>query len=354
MIPTTSFIVAQENKSNITLQYTTEGQSNWKGRFNWVNLLDCQISITTESLGAWQNGYLNAQFISIHKISEERIINDLQVFSNIEEANLPLGIFSIGYTHRLNRAELFGGLRNVNGDYFTEPYSSFFTNSSCGIYPTLSANFPMANYPLSAMCLHLEYQFKEHVLIKNSLYNGVASEYPDDYKRIFRVSPAKDGLFSMTQFSYTHQNNHHGTYHIGVATHFLLVHRKEGYNGKEKKEKMNYSFWGNIEQCIYKDKHNELGILVQMGYAPPNRNDCLAYVGTGFVASGLLSKDQKDQLGLIVNRAFYTSNSETAIELGFGYQLREALHAQPTLHYIITGTKHSRIGLFRVTYFLRK
>lgn len=351
MTSMTLSIYAQENKNNIEFQYTTEGQYNFQGRGTWVNLLDFQADIATESLGGWKNGYFNVQFISVYRSSKERIADDLQVFSNIDAESMFLGMFILGYTHRLGKKiELFAGLRNINRDYFTAPYTSFFTNSSCGIYPTLSANFPMANYPLSAMCLHAEYRIMKNILLKNSLYNGVAHGYGNHWRHLFTVFPKQEGIFNITQLSFANNRKNHGIYSIGFAGCSL-----SGYNGENygKKEKINYSLWGNIEQNVYKDPCKEFGILLQAGYAPQDRNFCRAYYGMGAVASGLFSKDKKDQLGLIVNKAVYSGISETAFEASLSYPVLKILSLQPAFHYIVTGNKHSSIGMLRAVFLLK-
>lgn len=347
MTSATLSISAQENKNNIELQYTTEGQYNFQNnRGMWMNLLEFQGDIATKSLGGWNNGYFNVQLISIYRSSKERIADDLQVFSNIDAENLLLGIFALGYTHKFKKIELFGGLRNVNRDYLTSPYTSFFTNSSCGVFPTLSANFPIANYPLSAVCIHFEYQITKSILLKNSLYNGIAHGYSQFYKHLFTVSPGKNGIFNITQLSFTNNKKNHGIYSIGAGFHSTL-----GYNNKNA-EKLNYTFWGNIEQNVYKDSRKEIGILLQTGYAPADRNTCRAYYGAGAIASGLFSKGKKDQLGLIVNRTLYTGISETAFEASFSYPVLRILNIQPAFHYIVTGNRHTSVGMLRAVLLL--
>lgn len=334
-------LCAQNNE--IQIQYTTEAQMNRK--FNWVNLLHSQADIPVKRFGAWKNGYLNAELISIYKTAEKRIADDLQVFSNIEAGNLPLGIFALGYTHMLNKVSLFGGLRNMNRDYTTSPYASFFTHSACGLYSTLSADFPSPNYPLSAVCLHAEFRITKAVLLKSSLYNGVA------YKtggKLFRVSPKQDGLFNITQFSYTNGGKKkHGFYAAGIAVRTLPDRNKGGNEAK-----INYSPFVNVEQCVYGNSRKEIGFLLRAGYAPKDQNDCWLYYGAGFIAYGLFSKDKKDRMGLAVNTALYTHVSETAIELSFDYPVLKALHLQPALHYIVTGNRHSFVGMLRAVYSL--
>lgn len=168
---TVDMVRGQEHKYDLKLNYTTEVQSDFGRKINWVNLLSLEGEYKP-----WRNGELSLQTISIWKTRKERIANDLQTFSNIEENNMAINIFFMGYTHYFKNISLFGGIRNVNNDYFTGIYTSLFTNSSCGIYPTLSANFPIANYPVSAVCIHGEFKLGKVLTLKNSLYNGIAHE----------------------------------------------------------------------------------------------------------------------------------------------------------------------------------
>ena len=129
--------------SELDLTYTTEVQTNFRKEGKWVNLL--------------------------------RLDYSMQGFSNIEEKNLPFAPAVLGLEYRTSRSSLFLGIRNVNEDYFTSPCSSFFTNSSCGIYPTLSANYPLANYPKSALGLDYKLNYKDWTM-EVSVYNGTGHQ----------------------------------------------------------------------------------------------------------------------------------------------------------------------------------
>ena len=137
--------------------YTTEVQYNFKSSANWVNLLRFETSI---DIG--KSGRFNYASIHIFKTSAQPIASDWQTFSNIEEINMAYGLAILGYTQKIRDILLFTGIRNVNEDYFVSPCTALFTNSSCGIFPTISANYPLGNYPLSAMCIHLDYKINNH------------------------------------------------------------------------------------------------------------------------------------------------------------------------------------------------
>ena len=57
-----------------------------------------------------------------------------------------------GFTWHINdRHSLFAGIRRIDEDYFCSDAHALFTNSSCGGYPTITFNYPVAIYPVSAM-----------------------------------------------------------------------------------------------------------------------------------------------------------------------------------------------------------
>lgn len=106
------------------------------------------------------------------KDAQRGIDGSRQGFSNIDEDNTTLAPAVAGLTFTSGGSMLFAGIRNMNEDYFTSHFMSLFTNSSCGIFPTISANYRIANYPLASMGIHLERKIRE-LTIMASVYNGV-------------------------------------------------------------------------------------------------------------------------------------------------------------------------------------
>ena len=191
------------------IEYTTEIQTNFKD-LNWVNLLKLKLSQTL-----YDHIRLEIGTISIAKTHSERLIDDLQIFSNIEEKSLPLSFSVTGLSFDGDDSYLFVGIRNINEDYFTSPITSFFTNSSCGIFPTISANYPIANYPLSSLGIHYSWE-KESWKIQASVYNGRGYNGFTADNFLLRFHPVSDGLFGITSLNY--QNNG-SSYHFGGVLH---------------------------------------------------------------------------------------------------------------------------------------
>ena len=332
-------LYAQDSvQTSFSVDYTTEIQTNFGKKYNWANLLSLSAELPTEKINKrFKNGNFQMEIISIYKIFEERIADDLMTFSNIEEDNLLISPFLLGYTHRWKKISLFGGVRNVNQDYFITPYTSLFTNSSAGIFPTLSINFPLANYPLSGVCLHFEYEPTEKLLFKSSLYNGVAHDPRKNILQPFAVNPRKDGVFSISELSYTHNKFGSGRYSLGVALQTF---------GKQVSS--TYSIWGTVEQTVFNNDKKEIGFIVHGGLAPSMKNECRYYFATGGYFAGLLTKHKRDKLGIYLNITEISGIKEQTLEITLQYQIIDIIVIQPTFHCIRTGKKITNIGLLRV------
>lgn len=331
---------AQDKKPGFGFRYATEVQTDFGGKANWVNLLSLNAGFAP-----WRNGELSIQTISVYKTRRERITDDLQVFSNIEEDNMAVNISLLGYTHSFGDITMFGGVRNINEDYFTSDYTSLFTNSSCGVYPTLSANFPLANYPASAMSLHAEFRLSENLTLKSSLYNGVAGRLYGNEPSVFNIR-ASDGIFCISELSYTPRPGSHGSYNAGVAVHsgHIPPTCKEPI-----KTKAVYAVWGSVERVILRKSHREAGVLLQASYAPGDQNDCRTYFGGGILLRGMLSRKKPDVLGVFVNRAGFREMTETAMELTWQYEIFRNITLQPSLH-MIRRRQTDITGLLRLNY----
>ena len=173
---------------NFGAEYTTEWQTDFRQGVNWVNLLHLSYSSPT-FLGM----QLNAASVSIAQTREEAFMHDLQTFSNIEEENLPFALSMLGIGRETEKYSVFFGIRNVNEDYFTSPCTSLFTNSSCGIFPTLSAETPLANYPVASVGFDGKIRWNRW-LFQLSVYNGTGYKQLTGKENVFRFCPKSDGI----------------------------------------------------------------------------------------------------------------------------------------------------------------
>ena len=176
-------VCASEPRVKWNVAGTTEGLWNISGgKAGWCNLLEASVETRL-----WKGARLETAAISTYNLNLP-VADDLQAFSNIDAGpDKAFRLIQAGirqdFTPWLTG---FAGLRNMDVDHFTTPFTGLFTNASHGNFPILSSNFPLATYPLAALCLHAEVRFTENLTLRESVYNGVASDRLD---RQFRFCP---------------------------------------------------------------------------------------------------------------------------------------------------------------------
>lgn len=323
----------------IALTYTTELQTDFRRETNWVNLLRADFSLPlTSVLG------LEASTISVAKTHKESLLDNLQTFSNIEEENIPLAPVLLGVSGQTKRASFFVGVRNLNEDYFTSPCTALFTNSSCGIFPTLSANYPIANYPVASVGADVKWSITREWLLETSLYNGTGYRRFCGRENVFRFCPRSDGVLSVTSINYQH---HDSNYFIGVALHHGVPVDDEAGDettqiaAPSPPKETNAVVWGYVEQRLVARTY----VLLQASATPSAQSGCRRYVGAGIVVNGT-----KATAGAFTNYADFTSEREWASELTCYIPCLGKGYIQPTLHLICNSRARGVIGLLRMGY----
>lgn len=334
----------QAQKENIMWSGTLITEGEWdmtNGKANWVNLLNAGIKADL-----WKNATLSANILAAHNLRVDNnenwnVANDSQIFSNILlDEKLPLSLFHLGITQQFSdHFKLFFGVRNMNMDYFISSYSSLFTCSSHGIFPTIAENWDVGNYPASALCLHMEWNFLPNFTWKNSFYNGKAST---NWGQIFCFRPNNDGFINVTEIGYVEpekSNALKGEYHLGAV--YGNTYTKETPSKKES----NYSVYGLIEQPLIKGDKT-LGLLLEGGISPRSKSIAYNYYGAGIVAGNIFN--DKDLFGVQVNRVLYKDcTHETNLEFTYNVPVMDHLTLQPALHLIRTNGENNTVGLIR-------
>lgn len=326
-------------QTEFQLSYTTEIQTDFKQGYNWLNLLRADVK---QSVGKMFT--LELATISFAKTREESLANDLLTFSNIEEVNLPLVIALLGVKWEYKKSSLFLGIRNVNEDYFISPCTSLFTNSSCGIFPTLSANYPIANYPMASVGAGYTYTSKAWT-VQTSIYNGIGYNRFSGRENVFRCCPASDGIFNVTSINY--QNND-GNYHLGGAFHSRLsVGDAEGAEGEApsqaEKKKMSALVWGYAEQRLC----SRLYAMAQYSINPSVKEGCRNYAGAGLVLHAVNS-----EFGMFTSYADFKPEYEWVAEVTCKIPCLKNGYVQPVIHLIKNNRERHVIGMLRFGYII--
>lgn len=305
----------------VGLWYDTELQASTDGKTNHVNLL--YLSAEYEFS---QNVKINAATISIAKTRDESIIDDLQAFSNIEadSQTLALALCNVEFTLG-DRHKLCVGIRNVNEDYFTSPVTSLFINSSCGIFPTLSCNMDIANYPLASMGLHYSYTAPKYCL-QASVYNGQGYDRWAGGASIWRVTPRRDGVFLITQGDWQQGSGH---YYAGAAMH---TGTRDGAAARS-------TLWAYTEQTLT----DRLSLIADYSHAFGHNSEC-----TDFAGIGLQYSWTKSTFGLFSDYARFHQDEEWTTELTYKYDLNDMIFFQNSCQLILHNS-WLPVGLIRVS-----
>ncbi len=300
--------------------YTAEWQWGLNGNTSLVNLLRFELEYRP-----WENGSFE---LATHHIARtnEPVVDDLQLFSNIYEENNFAAIATIGYRQSWNgnsngdwSGSVFVGARNLNEDFFTSHTTSLFTSSSPGIFPTISGSYPIANYPTASLNITFDIAWREFKLM-NALYNGVGycGWTKDDNPLIFK--PKEDGLFNVTELAHETESHY---YSLGCAYH----------------TKYNPTFWAYAEQSV----SERLRLMAQ--YSQNKGEECNLYAELGAMYSA-----GESEIGLSAQYAKFSEANELSIEATYLYQVNSAIALQPSVFYIRTGTENSTVITARFIY----
>lgn len=322
-------IMAQD----VGLSYLSELQTDFRTKVKWVNLLRADVSVALN-----KNIGVEAASISVAGTSETPLLNDWQGFSSVEAENIPLALAVLGVRWQVGKSAVFVGIRNLNEDYFTSSCISLFTNSFCGIFPTLSADYPIANYPVASVGVDYKWQ-GEYWGVEASVYNGTGYRMFAGRENVFRFCPGSDGILGISTVNY--QNNGSG-YYMGFALrNGLSACYAEGTEETEEKKGWNAVVWGYAEQKVFDHWY----LLVQYSVNPTAKTGCRSYAGGGLVAHyGRL------EAGMFADYADYTTGHEWASELTCKMCCLKNMYIQPALHLIKNSRMFAWAGLFRFGY----
>lgn len=325
---------AQEQRFNWNVGVITEGQWNMTdGRTAWANLLSAEAGVRL-----WKGATLDMSAISTYEAGASAV-DDRQDFSNINASNRAFRLTHLGLGQELadGKVFLFLGLRGADEDYCNTDYAGIFTGSSYGGLPTITENSGVSMFPVSALGVHVEFRPTERWTIRESLYNGCASDRLDEQ---FRFRPGRDGVlnFGSAMYEVPAEQGTPATYTLG---YHLGTKQASG-------EKTDFGLWASVEQPLFRVGRARVGLLAQ-GSAQLTKNA----MGKGYWAGALVMEEVTRNggvLGLGVNRAYYADGHETDVELTFQCPIGAGFSVQPAMHCIRTDGRTVMAGQLRLIY----
>lgn len=312
-------------KVSLSGNYMSEWQWDLNNHVNWANLLRLDFTFSP-----WKNGEIALSTIHIAGTADP-IIADLQGFSNIEEENNFAAIAKAGIGQRWGSVDIFAGVRNVNEDYFISPVTSFFHNSSPGIFPTISACYPIANYPLSGLCLHWSATMGRWK-IQSSLYDGRGYNGWNRDDNPFIVNFNRDGVFDISELSYQYAR---GRYFVGVAIHNRRWPVDDSSIGVDEipESSTSCAWYAYVEQTLWDKGDRRLDLSLQYSENTNRRNACRRYAEVG----SILQYAPDNTIGLSGQYARYVHDTEWSGEVTYSHDFTSYLSVQPSLQVIKNG-----------------
>ncbi len=328
------------------------------GRTNFVNHLRFDFEWSP-----WKNGTFEVatQHIAVaHSEGPGPVIDDLQLYSNIYEENNIAAIAVLGYKHVWEHFDLFVGVRNSNEDFFTTEVASLFTSSSPGIFPTISASYPMPNYPVSSLNITFNIMFGNWT-ITNALYNGVGYCGWKSYDNPFLVRPKRDGIFDELQLAYETEKNF---YSIGAAMHTKEFTFDEEGDEFSRRNKFSAALWAYGEQDVWEGADQKVRLMAQASFNTNSKSACTSYFELGglyqyksntFGLSAQYGRFHEESLEFDENVGTplgheTTATDEWSLELTYVHEFSEHISIQPAFHYVRTGGENNTVLLGRFTY----
>ena len=331
----------------------------------YMGLVDISAELNTSSLGLYKGGDFMINFQNTHSSMQgSEMVGDLQVFDNIDNSNNTY-LYQFWYRQQMGRFWILAGLHDLNSEFLMSDYSCNYLNSSFGIMPVVSLNTPVSIFPKTALSFLAGYAYGNFSL-KAGIYEGDPGDLQQDpYNMDFSLD-LQEGIFSIVEMGYNHTSfkGLKGVVKLGASghsgNHLHLSDSSIIYPG-------NYGVYMIADQEIFRERESEnqgLGLLVQLGGAPCNRNLNDFFMALGLSYTGLLKGRDNDIMGIAVAHASISTpyikaantllrSSETAIELSYTAFLFKHIFLQPNLQYIINpgvnpGINNAGVAILRI------
>lgn len=305
-------------------EYNGEVETDFDHHFNFINLLHLNADATLSSRLSF-----HLSTLSVARTNDNAVINDLQVFSNLDAENIPFALSVAALEWQIDsKNTLTAGIHHINDYCFASDVTGLFTNSSCGIYPTLSANYPIANYPVASVGVSFRHE-EEHFALQTALFNGVGNRMFSGRDNVFRFCPKDDGIFALAQGEYHDGDN---CYFLGGALHY-------GDPQKVDNNDTRGAVWAYGEHYLT----DCLALIAGYSHAFGKDNVCRDFAGVGAQYSL-----NDVTLGAFTDYADFAGVREWATELTCQVPLGNHLTLQPALHFIRTDTEWNTAGTLRL------
>lgn len=344
-----------EHGVDFQVQYTAEGFSRLRGGTGsnkpsaYLGSVVASLDLDTGALGAWSGGTLHAHVQHLHGEGiTEAHVGSLQTISNLDAEPFTT-LAEYWYRQELldGRLALKVGKQEGNVDFAASDYAGNLLDASFGVFPTLVlSTYPdwglgIAGFASPTDWLTFQAAVFDGAPDGRAPLGGTTALDPDSGQLIvgevqLHSAPWTGGLGGTLRLG--------GWYHTAEAP---ALPEADG-STDEVMFDHNHGFYGIFDHKLFEPagegrEDEGLGLFLQAGYAPQDRNEARLYLGGGLAYTGPIPGRAADviaigcgHVGLARSiRAAEGRTSETLLELTYRAQLTGFLTLQPDAQYVL-------------------
>ena len=312
-----------------------------------IDRLDLSIGVQTEEAGLFKDGrfFVNLIYTRGGRLSRD-YVGDLQGASNIE-APTGVRLFQLWFeqTFLHNRLSVLVGQHDMNAEFDVTRFGGLFLNSSFGIAPDISGNTSASVFPNAGLCARLKWEPADRISLLGAVYDGDPGDKIRNPHGVDWKLSSQEGVLGIGEVQIhlgETEKGYGGHYKLGVWTHSADVEVSVDYFGTIRGYPRDLGVYFVADQVLYCENGDQgLGVFLQAGVAPKDRNPVSNYLGLGFHYLGLIPHRDCDETGLALARAGHTDHAaaqangvETTLEATHKLRLTPWLFVQADLQVI--------------------
>lgn len=279
----------------------------------------------------WDHGYFFGQSIYNYGPSLSATMGDLQVANNIE-AMEGWKMYELWYQHSGESWSITVGQQDVNSHFAASDYGQHFINSSFGISPELTVNFPLSTFPATSLGGVIGIQWNSQLSFRLGVFDGHPGwDTQRPWKERLRWN-TQGGTFGIAEWEFQGKSNHK----LGLWQH-RTSHSQSSLQG--------LYLVGDVPLFTSDSQSREMGMFYQLGFSGPSAPLINQYLGFGLVVKGLIPT-VKDRFGIGYARAQLSNmyrqsfagllpSAEQIIEFTYHFPLTSWIQLQPNFQYVV-------------------
>jgi len=346
--------------------YTFDLAANMQGGLKqggaFLGNIDLNFEWDTEALHLWKGGHFFVYLLNNHGNSLSELIGDFQIANNIE-AESHTRLYEIWYEQNFDFWSILMGQHDLNSVFAVSETGFFFINSSFGIQPDLSSNFPASIFPLATLGTVIQWRLGENFKALHAVYDGDPGTESSNPNSLKWSLSKEDGALFINEFQYEIKKDSlsQSTFKLGFWKH-AQKQRIEDENISDSQ-----GIYTISDHVLYRNPTTGgyLSGFTQLGFSLSSQNPVESYFGGGLLYKGISAKRVNDGLGFAIAHAvfsdFYKSNfvndlkSETVFELSYQRVTNGRWTFQPNFQYILNpgsenGIANALMGLIRFNF----